>query len=154
MGMVCRRCDGVIGEGAVANVIRSVVVGECCRRPDEKGFGGDEGELVLQRARSSRPLDLNGREPLGVTPRRVEVLQLAEDGLVVRSGNQVNAFNKQRRVMQDSKSVADVLKKSGLVYWERVPPQGFMRETVKWKLRLTQDGRDWLAAAEGVLSAS
>lgn len=154
MAMVCRRCDGKIEAGEIANVIRSVIVGECCRRPDERGYGEETQDVGLRGGRVAEPIDPDGREPLNVTARRVEVMQLAEDGLVIRDGNRVNAFNRQKRVMQDSKSVARILRQHGLAYWEKVPPQGFMRETAKWKLRLTTDGEKWLAAAEGVLSAA
>lgn len=153
MAMVCRRCDGKIEEGEIANVIRSVIVGECCRRPDERGYEEEGREVMPQRGRAAEPLDPNGPKPLSVTGRRVEVMQLAEDGLVIREGNRVNAFSREKRVMQDSKTVAQVLREYGLAYWEKVPPQGFMRETAKWKLKLTPEGEKWLAAAEGVLSA-
>lgn len=153
MAMVCRRCGGEIGPGEIANVIHSVIVGECCRRADERGYDEDAVEVMPSRGRASEPIDPNGPEPLNVTERRVEVMQLAEDGLVIKEGNRVNAFDPKARVMRDSKTVTDLLRYYGLVYWEQIPPQGFMRETKKWKLRLTNDGRDWLAAAEGVLSA-
>lgn len=153
MAMTCRRCDGLIAEGEIANVIHSVIVGECCRRADERGYDEGAVEVMPTRGRAATPIDPNGPEPLNVTDRRVEVLQLAEDGLVIRDGNRVNAFNRQKGQMQDSKTVAQILREYGLVYWEKMPPQGFMRETAKWKLKLTQAGHDWLAAAEGVLSA-
>lgn len=148
MAMTCRRCDEPIEAGGIANIIRSLVVGECCRRPDEKGYRDDAGLPMPLRGLPSRPVDPNGPEPLGVTRRRVEILQLAEEGLVTRQGNQVNAFDQQAGVMRDSKSVAKALRDHNLVYWEKLPLQGFYRESPRWVLRLTVEGVEWLKLAE------
>lgn len=151
--MTCRRCDGVIGAGGVANIIRSVVVGNCCLRADEDGYREDVDGPVP----SSRPTLAEMAAPglaLPVRPRRVEVMQLAEDGLVTRQGNQVNAFDRAAGRMRDSKSVAMVLIAAGLAFWEKQPLEGFHRELVRWKLRLTSDGDTWLRNAEKELSVA
>lgn len=147
MAMTCRRCEGKIKAGEVANVIRSVIVGECCRRPDERGFTDGVGEPMPERATATPPV-VNEVGSLSVTRRRMEILQLAEDGLVTRQGNLVNAFDREAGKMRDSKSVAEMLKRHGLAYWEKLPVQGFLRESPRWVLKLTPEGRDWLAYAE------
>lgn len=135
--MTCRRCDGVLGAGAVANVIRGVVVGECCREATERGYSDGAGDRM-----PSPPPPPEAGEPLLMTARRLEILRLAlpEVGLVTRVGNMVNAFDARVGRMRDSKSVVDVLRKADLVFWERLPPSGYKKEMRKWKLCLTEAG--------------
>lgn len=136
MSMTCRRCDGRLDAGEIANVIRGLVVGECCRLPAERGYADGAGD------RMPSPPVVEAGDVLAMTERRLEILRLAspEVGLVTRSGNVVNAFDPRVRRMRDSKSVVEVLRKADLVFWERLPPAGFEREMRKWKLCLTADG--------------
>lgn len=135
--MTCRRCDGIIPAGAVANVIRSEVVGECCREATERGYSDGAGDRM-----PPPPPPPEAGEPLPMTTRRLEILRLAspEVGLVTRVGNVVNAFDASVGRMRDSKSVVDVLRKADLVFWERLPPAGYKKEMRRWKLRLTAEG--------------
>lgn len=137
MAMVCRRCNGELKPGEIANVIRGFVVGECCREERERGYSDGAGERM-----PSPPVEVEAGDVLPMTERRLEILRLAspEVGLVTRSGSMVNAFDASVGRMRDSRSVVATLRKADLVYWERLPSVGYMRETRKWRLCLTDDG--------------
>lgn len=135
MAMTCRRCNGKITEGRVAHVIRSTVVCNACKLPDEVGFREKIDAASIVAAATEPDPEEDGLVP-GLTARQLQILVMATKGDVTRIGKYVSAYDRVKKVTRDSRGVVDVLRGAGLVYWEQVPPKDFRDRTTHWVLRL------------------
>lgn len=137
MSMQCRRCPNQIQAGQLAHIVGHVIVCDDCKEGYEVGYREKMEIYVPQLADPDTVPEL--------TPRRLQLLILADAGQVTKRAHDVSAYDPDTGRTINSKGLVALLRDAGLVEWEKI--LNAQRGAPTWKLKLTPLGEKTLREA-------